>query len=79
MPITNIQEVEKVLGLTLIIFGVIETGILIYLLPSLKETKLTENPLIILPLKKNGFWIGFSPILFLILLILYLLLWYRYS
>jgi len=81
MPITDIQEVEKVLGLTLIIFGVIliVAGILIYPLPSLKETKLTGNPLVILPLKKNGFWIEFSPILFLILLILYLLLWYRYS
>jgi len=66
MPITNIQEVENVLGLILVILGVIliVAGILIYFLLSLKETKLTENPLIILPLKKNGFWIGFSPILF---------------
>jgi len=39
MHITNIQEVEKVLGLTLISFGVIliVAGILIYLLLSLKE------------------------------------------
>jgi len=77
-----IGDIERLLGLTLVTLGIVLmiVGIFIYFLPQMfvRELKLTENPLIILPLKKNGFWIGFSPILFLILLVLYLLLWYRY-
>ena len=74
-------EAEKFLGFTLIIFGMllITAGTLIYLLPYMKEFKLIENPLIIFPLKKNGFLIGFSPLILLILLILYLVLYLRYS
>jgi len=76
-----IGEAEKFLGLTLIIFGIflIITGTLIYFLPHIKEFKLTENPLIIFPFKKNGFLVGFSPLIFLILLILYTILYLKYS
>ena len=42
-----IGEAERLLGLTLIIFGIflIIAGTLIYFLPHIKEFKLTENPL----------------------------------
>ncbi len=64
---------EKLIGLSLIVVGLlmILVGTLIYSFP-LKEWE--ENPLIFLPLKKNGILIGFSPILFLILFVFYLLL-----
>jgi hypothetical protein len=70
---------ERFLGLSLIFLGVllILVGLTIYLIP--KITELKDNPLIILPLKKNGFFIGFSPLLFLILLIVYVLFHMRYS
>jgi len=64
---------ERFVGLSLIVLGLlmIAVGILIYSIP-VKEWR--ENPLIVFPLKKNGILIGFSPILFLILLVIYLLL-----
>jgi len=73
--------IERFLGLWLIILGIllILAGVIIYLLPQLKEIKLADNPLIILPIKKNGFLIGFSPLIFLILLAIYLIFYLRYS
>uniref|UniRef100_A0A7C4S590 Uncharacterized protein n=1 Tax=Geoglobus ahangari TaxID=113653 RepID=A0A7C4S590_9EURY len=64
---------ERLIGLSLIVAGLllILAGAIIYSLP-LKEWK--ENPLIFVPLRKNGLLIGISPILFLILLAFYLLL-----
>jgi len=70
---------EKFLGVSLIFLGIllILVGLVIYFIPKIAELK--DNPLIILPLKKNGFFIGFSPLLFLILLIIYVLFHMRYS
>jgi len=67
------------LGLALMAIGLllIITGLLLYLVKYVDievKMKLTENPLIFIPIKKNGFTIGFSPLLFIILLLLYLLL-----
>ena len=53
------------------------TGLLLYLAKYVDievKMKVIENPLIFIPIKKNGFTIGFSPLLFIILLLLYLLL-----
>ncbi|RLI82742.1 MAG: hypothetical protein DRP01_09645 [Archaeoglobales archaeon] len=63
---------EKLIGLSLIILGVLlmVIGILFYI----PLNRWTENPLILLPIKKDGFFIGFSPIIFLILLLIYFLL-----
>ena len=71
-----VEEVEKLMALSLIIFGVflVIAGVLFYLLLHIKEVKLTESPLIIFPLfKGDEFLIGFSPLMFLVLLILCLL------
>ncbi|MET1124582.1 MAG: hypothetical protein ABWW66_04885 [Archaeoglobaceae archaeon] len=78
----EIVEIERFLGLSLIIFGtfLILAGIIVYLLPQLEKAKITEiveNPLIILPIKRDGFLIGFSPLIFLILLIAYLIFYLR--
>jgi len=66
------------LGLALITIGLlfIMIGILLYLAKYMDievKMKLIENPLIFIPIKKNGFTIGFSPLIFIILVILYLL------
>jgi len=66
------------LGLALVTIGLllIIIGLLLYLGKYMEiewKIKLIENPLIFIPIKKNGFTIGFSPLLFIILLILYLL------
>ena len=66
------------LGLALITIGLlfIMIGILLYLAKYVDievKMKLIENPLIFIPIKKNGFTIGFSPLIFIILVILYLL------
>jgi len=67
------------LGLALMAIGLlfIITGLLLYLAKYVDmevKMKVIENPLIFIPIKKNGFTIGFSPLLFIILLLLYLLL-----
>ncbi|HIP25811.1 MAG TPA: hypothetical protein EYG81_05070 [Archaeoglobus profundus] len=67
------------LGLALMTIGFlfIAIGFLLYLGKYIEvielKMKLIENPLMFIPIKKNGFTIGFSPLLFIILLILYLL------
>ncbi|HIP63609.1 MAG TPA: hypothetical protein EYH04_05880 [Archaeoglobus profundus] len=66
------------LGLALITIGLlfIMIGILLYLAKYVDievKMKLIENPLIFIPIKKNGFTIGFSPLIFIILVTLYLL------
>ena len=66
------------LGLALITIGLlfIMIGILLYLAKYMDievKMKLIENPLIFIPIKKNGFTIGFSPLIFIILVILCLL------
>ena len=66
------------LGLALMTIGLllIIIGLLLYLGKYIEielKMKSIENPLIFIPIKKNGFTIGFSPLLFIILLILYLL------
>ena len=71
-----IEEVERFMASNLIILGafLMLAGVLLYLLPHVREFKLAENPLIIFPLiKGDNFLVGFSPLMFLVLLILYLL------
>ena len=71
--------IKRFLGLTLIILGtiLILADITIHFLPQIK-VEWKNNPLIIFSIKKNGFLIGFYPLIFLALLILYLVLYLRY-
>ncbi len=65
------SDVFKIIGILLIIIGV-----LIFFAPEIMKILEShkENPLIILKIKKDGFMIGTSPILILILIIVYLAL-----
>jgi hypothetical protein len=65
------MEVLRIAGVILI-----SIGILMFFIPELIKVieSQRENPLFLLTIKKNGFWIGTSPILILILLVIYLVL-----
>ncbi|MCS7121185.1 MAG: hypothetical protein NZ895_01075 [Archaeoglobaceae archaeon] len=65
----------KFVSLTIVLLGslLVLTGVMMYLfsLPSMKDLKFLENPLVFIPIKKDGFVVGFSPLL----LIIFFLLW----
>jgi uncharacterized membrane protein HdeD (DUF308 family) len=61
----------RIAGVVLILIG-----ITVFFFPEIAKLleSQKENPLFLLTIKKNGFWIGTSPILILILLVVYLIL-----
>jgi len=65
------MELLRIAGIVLIVIGIIVLFIpeVIKLFESQKE-----NPLFLLTIKKDGIWVGTSPILILVLLSIYLIL-----